>query len=90
VSELFSSGQAADILIVFMILEAILLIAARRITGNGLSNGDIARLLVPGLCLALALRTALTGEPWYATALMLLLALGAHIADLAGRWPRKV
>jgi hypothetical protein len=86
VSELFSSGRAADVLIAFMAVEAALLILARNRLGRGLSNGEIARLLLPGLFLALALRTALTGAPWYWTALMLLFALGAHIADLWGRW----
>lgn len=55
-------------------------------TGRGLGAGEVARMLLPGVCLILALRAALTGDVWPFVPLALTAALIAHLADLRGRW----
>jgi hypothetical protein len=49
---------------------------------------DIAFSLLAGAGLLLALRAALTASGWTSIAAYLGLALVAHLADLARRWPR--
>ena len=44
--------------------------------------------LLAGAFLLLALRAALTAEPWTTVALWLAGALAAHLADVARRWRR--
>lgn len=85
-SELFASGRIVDLILGFMVLEGVALAAWRRRTGHGLAPATILRALLPGLCLLLALRGALVSAWWGWIALCLLLALLAHLADLASRW----
>lgn len=83
--ELFSSGRVVDLIIVFMVVEAIALMLGRGLFARKLAIGDIASLLLPGLALLLALRAALVGAEWITIALWLLAALVAHLADLRRR-----
>lgn len=55
---------------------------------SGLPPAALAAMLVPGLCLMLAVRGALLGMPWYAMALLLSAAGLVHLADLRRRWIR--
>ncbi len=66
--------------------EAVLLIAYRRITHQGLGTGAIVSLLLPGACLLLALRCALTNAAPVWMAGWLLAAFVTHLADVARRW----
>jgi hypothetical protein len=43
-------------------------------------------MLLPGVCLMLALRAALAGSAWPWVPLALAAALLAHLADLRARW----
>ena len=56
--------------------------------GRGISPLDALASLLAGVFLLLALRAALTAEPWTAVALWLAGALAAHLADVARRWRR--
>ena len=85
---LFASGRIVDVVIAFMGLEAIALLVANR-WGSRFGSLDIFLLLVPGLCLLLALRAALSGEGWQVMAGWLLVSLVAHLADLARRLKRN-
>ena len=53
----------------------------RRIAGLSLAGNILA-----GLCLLLAIRFALTGQPWWLVAAGLLGSLLAHLWDLRQRW----
>ena len=79
-SELFSSGHAIDLVLGFLVLEVLVLGLSRRAAGASLV---IAAL--PGACLLLALRAALTGANWSWVALWVALSLPAHLADLGRR-----
>lgn len=85
---LFASGRIVDVVIAFMALEAIALLVANR-WGSRFGSLDIVLLLVPGLCLLLAMRAALSGEGWQVMAAWLLASLVAHLADLARRLKRN-
>jgi hypothetical protein len=65
-----------------MLIEALALATHRRLNGRGLKTLDIVLLLLPGLCLLLALRASLAGQAWIAIALRLGAALISHLADL--------
>lgn len=81
---LFSGGRIVDIVIAFMALEAFALMLANR-WGSRFGKLDTVLLLVPGLCLLLALRSALLDGSWQTIAAWLVAALIAHLADLTRR-----
>ena len=85
---LFSGGRIVDIVIAFMAIEAIALLLANR-WGSRFGKLDTFLLLVPGLVLLLALRSALANDGWQAIALWLVASLIAHLADLARRLGRS-
>jgi hypothetical protein len=76
---LFASGHAVDVVLAFMLLEGIWLVARRW------SALTVALMLAPGALMMLALRAALTGMPWYWTAVPLTVSLPLHLADLRHR-----
>jgi hypothetical protein len=75
-----------DLVLLFTVLEAAILILWSRRAGRGLSPTVVWRMLLPGICLMLALREALAGRAWPFVPLALTAALIAHLADLKGRW----
>lgn len=85
-SAFFESGLAVDLVLVFVLIEALLIFWHYLRSGRGLAPGPLLSLLVPGACLLLALRAALTGADWSWLALWLIAALLAHLADLKQRW----
>lgn len=84
--ELFQDGRAIDVLLGLMALEAVVLAGWRGRTGTGPRPRELLATLAAGAGLLLALRCALAGSSWHWIALWLLVALAAHVADLAGRW----
>jgi hypothetical protein len=80
VQSLIESGRAIDIVLAVIVIEAIVLIGAMR-------RPWLATLLalLPGACLLLALRAAVTGASWQWIALWVTLSLPVHLADLAIR-----
>ena len=85
-SALFTSGHIIDAILALTLVEAIGLVVFHRTTGQGVAAGDFLVNLASGCCLLLALRLALTGEPWVLIAAALLGSLAAHVGDLARRW----
>jgi hypothetical protein len=81
-SDLFASGHAVDLVLLFLVLEILTIAGVRR---RSVANAITAAL--PGVCLLLALRASLTGEGWPFTALWIALSLPAHLADLMRRPP---
>jgi hypothetical protein len=75
----FASGHAVDVVLVFMVLEAIWLIV------RGRATLAVFLMLMPGAFMMLALRAALTGADWYWIALPLTVSLPLHLADLRHR-----
>jgi hypothetical protein len=83
---LFAGGHVADLILVVLVIEAVVLIAWHRRTGRGLPPRAVLALALPGAALVVALRLALTGAWWGWIALALLAAFAAHLADIAVRW----
>lgn len=87
--DLFASGRIIDGIIVLMVLETVALLALRTITNNGVSLRALLPFMAAGICLMLALRTALVDGSWMVIAGMLMLAFVFHILDIALRWDRR-
>jgi hypothetical protein len=77
---LIASGQIVDLILLFMAGMSLYLIVFRR--SAGWSAREIACTMLPGAFILLALRAALTGEPWTMTAFWLLLSFPAHLYDV--------
>ena len=76
------SGHAVDLALLVLLAEAVWIAWSLRDRGR---FGRIALGLLPGACLFLALRAALTGAAWHWILLWVALSLPAHLADLAVR-----
>jgi hypothetical protein len=79
---LVASGRIVDFILLFMLVEAAVLLIYRRETGRGPAPVALVMMLAAGLCLLLALRAALMGAGWQIVAAWLAAALVAHLADL--------
>ncbi len=82
----FASGRVADVILAVMIAEFLALAILHGRTGRGVPPRDLLVMLLAGGSLVLALRAVLTGAGWPVAAACLVLALVAHLADLARRW----
>jgi len=77
-----------DLILAAMALEAIVLLALRWRFGGGVAPSGLVANLLSGAGLLLALRLVLSGAALAPIAACLLLALAAHVTDLALRWQR--
>jgi hypothetical protein len=86
VSELYTCGTIADIVIAFLALEAIVLVFLLR---RSPAFPRLVAGLAAGLCLVLALRAALTGSGWPSLATFLMLSFLAHAIELRFAFKRR-
>jgi hypothetical protein len=84
--ELVTSGRIVDVIIIFMVIEALVLISYRWWTGLGPSPAETITNLSAGFCIALALRFAVVGGNWIWIVYLLGASLVAHLADMRLRW----
>lgn len=83
---LFASGRAIDLILAGIVLEALLLFAARQAGWlRSLHTVDWLPGLASGALIMLALRAAIAGAPWPLLSLLLLSSGGVHLLDLALR-----
>ncbi len=80
------SGSLPRLIAGLVVLEAILLVWLWRARGLGIAPRAVLGNLVSGACLMLAVGAALADAPWWDVAILLILSLVAHVADLALRW----
>ena len=85
-----TDGTAIDWILGLVVVEGVLLVVYHRVTQQGLRAGPILSLLLPGACLLLAVRCALTNAaaPWIAA--WLLAAFVTHLADVTLRWRASI
>jgi hypothetical protein len=83
--ELFTIGRLVDFVILFVAVEALILVWYHRRDPLGPGAIDIVVTLLAGLCLLLALRAGLAGASWLWIAAFLTASLVAHVADLRRR-----
>ncbi len=86
--ELFVSGRIVDLILGFTALEGIALVTYHRMTRRGLDSAEVLSMLLPGVCLLLALRFSMTGAWWGWIATSLFASLVTHLADLGRRHAR--
>jgi hypothetical protein len=86
--ELFASGRVVELILGFMLVEAVVIGIYHRRSGRGVRPLDLTINLAAGALLLLALRAALVDPDPLAPAPYLAVALFAHLADLARRWQR--
>ena len=86
---MFASGRIIDAILVLTVLEWVALVIYYRRFGRGIAGGKLAGNLLAGMCLLLAVRTALTGGSWPLVGLCLFGGLIAHVVDLRQRWRAK-
>jgi len=88
-SNLFTSGLVADLILALMLVEGFVMVLYRRRTGRGLATADLFWGLLAGAGLVLAVRGALVGAEWYWLASALLLSLVGHAVDFYRRFRRS-
>ncbi|BAU93950.1 hypothetical protein MPPM_5345 [Methylorubrum populi] len=88
-ASLFESGRIIDVILVLVAVEALVLLGVRLRWGRGPAPLALLSNLASGAALMLALRAALTGAPWPNLAAWLVVALVAHLAELAVRFRRS-
>lgn len=84
--ELIASGRALDLILTLMGIEVMALVLLWARTHRGVPPIPLIVNLAAGACLLLALRAALVGGGATAVGSFLVLALVAHLLDLALRW----
>ena len=77
---------AVDVILGLVVMEAVVLTAWKRATGQGLAPRAILGTLASGFFLMLATRLAIGGTGGGPIAACLFASLLAHVADLALRW----
>ena len=80
------NGRLIDGIIALLALEAVALVALRMLRGRGPSVASSLANCMAGGALFLALRAAMADAPFAVIGGCLLVALVAHVADLATRW----
>ncbi len=80
------SGSLPRLIAGLVLLEAIFLGWLWRTRGLGIAPRAVLGNLVSGACLMLAVGAALAEAPWWDIAILLVMSLIAHVADLALRW----
>lgn len=82
---LLAGGLIADLVVAVMLVEAMVLIAVQRRQGLAKAAQGTARLLLPGFCLVMALRSALVSADGLWIAGWLALAGVTHGLDVRAR-----
>lgn len=87
--ETYLSGTALiDLVIAATLIEWAALSLLWKRNRRGLPPLSLSLTLLPGLCLMLAVRSAMLGLPWYSVALLLSASGLTHLIDLRRRWMR--
>ncbi len=85
---LLTGTRLIDVVIAATLIEWAVLLLLWRQREQGVPPRLLGSMLLPGLCLMLAARSAITGAPWYWLALLLTLAGLVHLLDLKSRWKK--
>lgn len=83
--EFLHSGHVADVILLFMLVEFVFLRWRSRSRRRPGATADLLFAIAPGVCLALALRAALTGSSVVWILAPLAASLPVHLVDMARR-----
>jgi hypothetical protein len=84
----FAGTSLIDLVIAATLLEWVVLSLLWKRRRTGLAPLALSLTLLPGLCLMLAVRSAMLGLPWYSVALLLSASGITHMIDVKKRWTR--
>ncbi len=84
---LIESGRIVDVILLVLAVEVVGLGLWRQLRGHPMRLGVLVAAALPGACLLLALRGALTGAEIWWVALWLAASFPAHLLDLRLRPP---
>jgi len=87
-SDLFADGTIVDLILAFLVVEAIAVVGYWRWRRRGVAPADFLPGMISGALMMLALRAVLGGAGWIWPTLCLLAAGAAHLVDLLRRWGR--
>lgn len=85
-SDLFAGGLIVDLILGFLVLEAIGVIGYWMWKRRGIAPADFLPGLCSGALMVLALRAVLAGASWALPTACLMLAGLAHLVDVLRRW----
>ncbi len=83
---ILTSPHLIDLILMFTILEGVAITMWLRCRGPTGRPSAVVGMLLPGMCLMLALRASLAGAAWPFVPAALAAALIAHLLDLWMRW----
>ncbi len=86
---LIESGRIVDIALAVLVVEIVVILGIRQMTGAGVPAPSLLINAGAGGSLMLALRAALVNDGWVWVAVFLVAALGFHAGDVAQRWQRR-
>lgn len=84
-NDFFYSGHAADLIILVMAIEFVVLSSRSQVRDRRGAMADLLFAMAPGVCLVLAIRAALTASDLVWIAAPLAASLPFHLIDLARR-----
>lgn len=85
-SELFADGWIVDLVIAFVLAEAVALTVYWLWKKRGVAPADFLPGMASGALMLLALRVVLAGSGWIMPTLCLTAAGAAHLIDISRRW----
>ena len=88
ISKLLAGPRLIELIIAITVIEGIVLTVYFSRSGKGVAPKEFAANLLSGLCLMLALRSALIGQSGALTALFLSASGLIHAAEVWRRWER--
>ncbi len=86
---LFETGRVVDLILLFVAVEAAILIVWFARSGRRASIAPLIANLASGAALMLAVRAAIVSDPWPVIAACLLASFFAHATELALRLRRQ-
>ena len=87
-TEFFARGHFVDLVLLFVAIEAVVVVAYWYKTGRGVAPADFLPGLCSGALMLLALRFTLGGAGWVLPSACLAGAGIAHLFDVQTRWRR--
>ncbi|WP_296512058.1 hypothetical protein [Rhodopseudomonas sp.] len=85
-TDFFVSGHFVDLVLVFLVVEAIVVVGYWRRTQRGIRPAHFLPGLCSGALMLLALRVTLAGGGWIVPTICLGAAGLAHLIDVSRRW----
>ncbi|MFC0241684.1 hypothetical protein [Rhodopseudomonas telluris] len=85
-SDLFADGLLVDLILGFLVLEAVGIIGYWVWRKRGIAPADFLPGLCSGALMLLALRAVLSGASWVLPSVCLMVAGLAHLVDVLRRW----